>query len=131
MPSYLKDIADITTSHEQRRSFFHGNGKPAIIGINILRTEGGNVTTTLSALNKILPDVRAAFPELMFEVADTQGELINTSVSNLVTSLRDSVILTVAVIFPDYCPHTDNTFGRHIHSVYISADICRHEAHPL
>ncbi len=95
---FLKDIADITTTHEQRRSFFHGNGKPAI-GINILRTEGGHVTTTLSALNKILPDVRAAFPELVFEVADTQGELIQTSVSNLVTSLRDSVILTVAVIF--------------------------------
>jgi multidrug efflux pump subunit AcrB len=95
---YLRDIADIVTSHEQRRSFFHGNGKPAI-GINILRTEGGNVTTTLKALNNVLPDVRAAFPELMFEVADTQGELINTSVSNLLTSLRDAVILTVAVIF--------------------------------
>ncbi|MBA3036183.1 MAG: efflux RND transporter permease subunit [Desulfobacterium sp.] len=95
---YLRDISDIETSHQQRRSFFHGNGKPAI-GINILRTEGGNVTTTLNALNKVLPDVRAAFPELVFEVADTQGELINTSVSNLLTSLRDSIILTVAVIF--------------------------------
>jgi multidrug efflux pump subunit AcrB len=95
---YLRDIADIATSHEQRRSFFHGSGTPAI-GINILRTEGGNVTTTLDALNTVLPDVRAAFPDLMFEVADTQGELIHTSVSNLLTSLRDSVILTVAVIF--------------------------------
>ncbi|MBL0715488.1 MAG: efflux RND transporter permease subunit [Desulfosarcina sp.] len=95
---YLRDIASIVTSHEQRRSFFHGNGKPAI-GINILRAEGGNVTTTLHALNNVLQDVRIAFPELMFEVVDTQGELINTSVSNLLTSLRNSIILTVAVIF--------------------------------
>jgi len=95
---YLKDIADIATAHEQRRSFFHGNGHPAI-GLNILRAEGGNVTTTLNAFNKALPEVSAAFPGLAFEVADTQGELINTSVSNLLTSLRDSIILTVAVIF--------------------------------
>ncbi len=95
---YLKDIAGIVTAHEQRRSFFRGNGHPAI-GLNILRAEGGNVTTTLNAFNKALPEVSAAFPELVFEVADTQGELINTSVFNLLTSLRDSVILTVVVIF--------------------------------
>jgi multidrug efflux pump subunit AcrB len=35
----------------------------------------------------------------VFEVADTQGEIIETSVSNLITALRDSVILTVVVIF--------------------------------
>ncbi|MFH2067289.1 MAG: efflux RND transporter permease subunit [Pseudomonadota bacterium] len=95
---YVRDIADITTTHQQRRSFFHGNGRPAI-GLNILRAEGGHVTTTLTALQNILPEIRAAFPELLFEVADTQGELINTSVSNLLTSLRDSILLTVAVIF--------------------------------
>ncbi len=95
---YLRDIADIATSHQQRRSFFRGNGKPAI-GLNILRAEGGHVTTTLNALNNAMPNIRTAFPELLFEVVDTQGELINTSVSNLITSLRDSIILTVAVIF--------------------------------
>ena len=95
---YVKDIADITTSNQQRRSFFHGNGQPAI-GLNILRAEGGHVTTTLKALNAAMPEIRAAFPELVFNIVDTQGELINTSVSNLLTSLRDSVILTVAVIF--------------------------------
>lgn len=95
---YLKDIAEIVTSHQQRRSFFRGNGHPAI-GINLLRSEGGHVTTTLAAIENALPDIRAAFPDLEFEVADTQGELIRTSVSNLVTSLRDSVILTIAVIF--------------------------------
>ena len=95
---YLRDVADVTTTVEERRSFFRGNGRPAI-GLNILRGEGDSVTKALSALKKALPEIRATFPDLMFEVADTQGELIETSVSNLISALRDSVILTVMVIF--------------------------------
>ena len=97
-PVYLRDIARIETTHENRRSFYHGNAHPAI-GVNILRAENGHVTETLDALTEAMPEIRAAFPGLRFEVADTQGEIIATSVSNLVTSLRDAVILTVLVIF--------------------------------
>ncbi|GAB6909532.1 efflux RND transporter permease subunit [Desulfosarcina cetonica] len=95
---HLRDVADVTTTAQERRSFFRGNGRPAI-GLNILRGEGESVTGALSALGKALPGIRASFPELVFEVADTQGELIQTSVSNLIGALRDSVILTVMVIF--------------------------------
>jgi len=95
---YVRDVAEVVTAVEERRSLFRGNGRPAI-GLNILRGEGDSVTGTLSALEKALPGIRAAFPDLAFEVADTQGELIETSVSNLITALRDSVILTVVVIF--------------------------------
>ncbi len=95
---YIRDVADIVTTVEEPRSFFRGNGRPAI-GLNILRGEGESVTGTLAALEAALPDIRASFPDLEFEVADTQDELIETSVSNLITALRDSVILTVAVIF--------------------------------
>jgi multidrug efflux pump subunit AcrB len=95
---YLRDVARIHTTFEERRSLFRANGKAAI-GLNILRSEGGSVTETLAALDQALPDLRAAFPGLRFDVADTQGELIKTSVSNLLSALRDSVLLTVAVIF--------------------------------
>jgi multidrug efflux pump subunit AcrB len=97
-PIYLRDIAKIETTHRQRRSFYHGNGRPAI-GVNILRAEGGHVTEALRALETALPRLRAAFPGLSFAVSDTQGELIHTSVRNLVTSFRDAVLLTMAVIF--------------------------------
>ncbi|MFO7838729.1 MAG: efflux RND transporter permease subunit [Desulfosalsimonadaceae bacterium] len=97
-PVYLGDVADIETTSEERRSFYHGNGRPAI-GLNILRAEGGHVTETLTALEEALPEIRSSFPGLRFSVSDTQGEIIETSVSNLITSLRDAVILTVAVIF--------------------------------
>jgi multidrug efflux pump subunit AcrB len=96
-PVYLRDIAAVETTHSERRSFYHGNGRPAI-GLNILRPEGGHVTETLSAIEEQLPRLRSGFPEIEFTVADTQGELIRTSVDNLLTSLRDAVLLTVAVI---------------------------------
>ena len=95
---YLRDVADIVTTTQERRSFFRGNSRPSI-GLNILRGEGASVTGTLSALEKALPGIRAMFPDLVVEVADTQGEIIDTSVSNLIGALRDSVLLTVMVIF--------------------------------
>ncbi|MCF8111096.1 MAG: efflux RND transporter permease subunit [Desulfobacteraceae bacterium] len=95
---HLRDIAEIKTTYEQPGSFFRGNAKNAI-GINILRAEGGHVTPAINAVEQVFPELKKRFPELCFEVADTQGELIRTSVSNLLTSLRDAVILTVCVIF--------------------------------
>ncbi|MDD2391211.1 MAG: efflux RND transporter permease subunit, partial [Desulfobacterales bacterium] len=94
---HLRDVARLVTTHAERQSFFHGNGKPAI-GINILRPEKGHVTVTLSALEKHLTKIREDFPELDIQVADTQKDLIETSVSNLTVSLRDAIILTVVVI---------------------------------
>jgi multidrug efflux pump subunit AcrB len=95
---YLGDIAEVTTTSQSPDSFYRGNGKEAI-GINILRAEGGHLTDTLKAAEDALPRISQKFSELSFEVADTQGELIRTSVDNLVTSLRDAIILTVLVIF--------------------------------
>ena len=94
----LDDIASVRTTFEERKSFFHGNGKSAI-GLNILRSETGNVMDTLDAVEAAWPEIEAAFPGLAFEVADTQGELIRTSVSNLFSALRSAVLLTVGVIF--------------------------------
>ena len=95
---HLRDIADVVTTYKERQSFFHGNGRPAI-GINILRSEKGHVTDTLASLEKALPKIKKEFPELVFEIADTQENLIKTSISNLVDALRDAIILTVCVIF--------------------------------
>ncbi|MFO8111848.1 MAG: efflux RND transporter permease subunit [Desulfosalsimonadaceae bacterium] len=94
----LDDIAEIRTAFEERKNFYHGNGKPAI-GLNILRSENGNVMDTLEAVEAALPDIDAAFPGLSFEIADTQGDLIATSVSNLFSALRSAILLTVGVIF--------------------------------
>ena len=95
---HLRDIAEVKTIYTERESFFHGNGIPAI-GINILRPEKGHVTTTLNSLHKHLPQIEKMFPQLKMEIADTQENIIHTCISNMIDSLRDAIILTVAVIF--------------------------------
>ena len=95
---HLRDIAKIKTIYTERQSFFHGNGIPAI-GINIMRPEKGHVTITLDAIHRELPKIKKMFPQLEMRIVDTQENIIRTSISNMVDSLRDAIILTVGVIF--------------------------------
>ncbi len=95
---HLRDIAKIHVTHADRASLFHGNGAPAI-AINILRPENGNVMATIKAAREALKRLAPQYPRLRFSIADTQENIIRTSVSNLIGALRDAIILTVAVIF--------------------------------
>ena len=98
-PILLKDIANIKLAIRDRHSLFRGNGQEAI-GINILRPDkNGHVTTTIEAFEKALPQIKARFPDISFSVADTQKTLIKTSIKNMAEALRDSVLMTVLVIF--------------------------------
>ncbi len=98
-PILLEDIAEVEVGIQDRHSLFLGNGREAI-GINILRPEkGGHVTTTIKAVERALPQIRAMFPDIKFEVADTQKTIIETSIKNMAEALRDSVLMTVLVIF--------------------------------
>jgi multidrug efflux pump subunit AcrB len=97
-PVYLRDVARVGMGTRERLSAFHGNGKPAI-GINIQRGKSGYALPTVRAVLAELPRLQRDFPGLDIAVADTQGELIETSVSNMVDALRDAILLTVLVIF--------------------------------
>ena len=96
-PVFLGDVARVELTHERRRSLFHGNGKRAI-AINVLRSPKGHVTTTLRWLERELPRIKKKYPQLAFEIVDTQKKLINTSISNMMDSLRDAIVMTVVVI---------------------------------
>ena len=95
---YLKDVAKVERSYLERLSAYHGNGKEAI-GINIQRALSGWAMPTINSVLKKLPELQKKYPSINFEVADTQGELIKTAVSNMVDALRDAIIMTVIVIF--------------------------------
>lgn len=56
------------------------------------------MTTSLEAVQGALPRLRRAFPNLVIEIADTTGDVIETSISNMLLALRDAVLLTVRVI---------------------------------
>ncbi len=95
---HLRDVAEISFARKDRFSFFHGNGNPAV-GMNILRPSTGHDSSTLASLQKALPDLEKEFANLKIDIADTSKDIIETSIDNMVSALRDAVLLTVAVIF--------------------------------
>jgi CzcA family heavy metal efflux pump len=95
---HLKDVADIISGHQERQSLYHGNGKQAI-AMSILRSHEGHDMDTIHAVQKALPALEAKYSMVHFEIADTQQELIQESVNNMIRALRDAVIMTVLVIF--------------------------------
>jgi multidrug efflux pump subunit AcrB len=97
-PVYLRDVASLHMDTQERMSAFHGNGKPGI-GINIQRSNSGFALPAIESVAKALPALERQYPGLAFAVADTQGELIHASVSNMVDALRDAIIMTVIIIF--------------------------------
>ena len=97
-PMYLRDVATVRAGVQERQSAYHGNGKPAI-AINIQRAPSGFALPTIRAALAKLPSLQAQYPGLNFEIADTQGELIERSVGNMKDALRDAILLTMLVIF--------------------------------
>jgi multidrug efflux pump subunit AcrB len=95
---HLRDVARIQMAEQEPQSAYHGNGKEAI-GINILRTGSGHTLEPIEAVESYLPQLRAKYPFINFEISYTQKDLITTSVANMLESLRDAIILTVIVIF--------------------------------
>ena len=95
---HLKDVADIISGYQERQSLYHGNGKPAI-GVSILRSHSGHDMDTIQAVQKALPALQAKYPMIDLAIADTQKELIEKSVDNMIDALRDAIIMTILVIF--------------------------------
>lgn len=93
----LGDVAQVELTQAERFAAFHGNGKPAI-AIAIQRAPGQSVQDAIDDANRILPGLKARYPNMEFAIADTQEELIETSNSNMVVALRDAVIFVALVM---------------------------------
>ena len=95
---HLADVATITRSVLEPQSAYHGNGQPAI-AVNIQRGTTGYALNTIADIASVLPGLEKTYPGIEFSIPDTQGELINLSVGNMLDALRDAIIMTVIVIF--------------------------------
>jgi multidrug efflux pump subunit AcrB len=93
----LGDVAEVSLAHADRYAAYHGNGKPGI-GVAVLRAPGGAVQTAIAEAEKVLPALKAQYPQIEFSVSDTQGELIQISNDNMVKALVDAIIFTSLVI---------------------------------
>jgi len=94
----LQDVARIRQGVKEKRSLYHGNGQPAI-AINILRPENGHTIDTIRAFKKFLPTLKKEYPDISFEITDDQQPIIDINLSGMRTSILESIILTVIIIF--------------------------------
>jgi len=93
----LGDIATVSWQHQRRFSGYLGNGKQAI-AIAIQRAPGGSVLSTSTAGRAEIEKLKTRYPNIRFELADTQRTLIRTANSNMLEALRDAIIFTLLVI---------------------------------
>ena len=93
----LGDIATITWDYQKRFSGYIGNGKFAI-ALAVQRSPGGSVIHTSKAAREVIEKLKPRYPNIRFELADTQRTLIETSNRNMLEALRDAIILTLIVI---------------------------------
>jgi len=93
----LSDIANVEWSYKKRTSGYIGNGKEAV-ALAIQRSPGGSVLDVSKAARKELKKLQQEYPNINFEISDTQRDLIEQANSNMLEALRDAVIYTLFVI---------------------------------
>lgn len=95
---HLEDVARVDTDVQEAQSAYHANGRPAI-AINVQRGERGNILDTIERVLATLPELQRTYPGIDFSIPDTQYEIIESAIGNMLQSLGQSVVLTVFVVF--------------------------------
>jgi len=91
------DLGEVHWGDVEATALYRGNGEESVAG-SLLRGERGNASEVLESVERALPGVRHQFPMLDIEIADTQGRLIDLTVSNMLDALRDAVLMTLVVL---------------------------------
>ncbi|MFK5997118.1 MAG: efflux RND transporter permease subunit, partial [Rhodobacterales bacterium] len=93
----VSDISTVKWGKADPTALYHGNGQDAV-AVSLLRSENGFAKPVIATLDKELPKLRSKFPNLTIKITDTQGRIIGLTVSNMLNSLRDAIIMTLLVI---------------------------------
>ncbi|WP_281951763.1 efflux RND transporter permease subunit [Nitrosophilus kaiyonis] len=93
----LSDIAKVSWSYKKRTSGYLGNGKNAI-ALSIQRAPAGSVLDVSDAARIEIEKLKKLYPNIDFQIADTQRDLIETANTNMLEALRDAIIYTLLVL---------------------------------
>ncbi|HFC30092.1 MAG TPA: efflux RND transporter permease subunit, partial [Oceanospirillales bacterium] len=94
---HLKDVAEVKWSHKKRTSGYIGNGKQSI-AMAVQRAPKGSVLDVSKAARAEMQKLQAQYPNINFEISDTQRNLIELANSNMLDALRDAIIFTLIVV---------------------------------
>ncbi len=93
----LSDVADVEWTYQKRTSGYIGNGKEAI-ALSIQRSPGGSVLDVSNTARAEMKKLEARYPNINFEISDTQHDLIQLSNENMLSALRDAIFFTLLVV---------------------------------
>ena len=98
MPNvHLGDIADVKWSYKKRTSGYIGNGYDAI-ALAVQRAPDGSVLDVSKAARAEMVKLRQEYPNITFEISDTQRDLVEQANANMLEALRDAIFYTLLVI---------------------------------
>jgi multidrug efflux pump subunit AcrB len=93
----LGDVADVRWSTQKRFSGYLGNGNEAI-ALAIQRSPGGSVLSVSNTARAEIKRLALQYPNIDFQIADTQRDLIETANTNMLEALRDAILYTLLVL---------------------------------
>ena len=93
----LRDVADVKWGYKKRTSGYIGNAKSAI-ALAVQRAPGGSVLDVSKAARSEMKKLEAKYPNINFEISDTQRNLIELANSNMLDALRDAIFFTLIVV---------------------------------
>ena len=94
----LGDISKIYFGHYENSALYFGNQKEAI-AIAVQRGIDADVLKSIEIVEKEIDKLKKLYPELNFEVTDTQKDTIVQSTTNMFEGLRDAIIMSTIVVF--------------------------------
>ncbi len=98
-PVRLGDIATVTDSVEDTRTFGLADGRPSI-SVLVFRQPGANIIATVDRIKELLPILDAQLPaEITLDIAMDRSTTIRASLNEVQKTLIVSVMLVVFVVY--------------------------------
>jgi len=94
----LGDVSNVYFGHYENSSGYYGNGLESI-AISVQRGLDADVLGTVGRVEEKLEKIKKQYPNLRFEITDTQKDTIVQSTENMFESLRDAIIMSTIVVF--------------------------------
>jgi HAE1 family hydrophobic/amphiphilic exporter-1 len=98
VPVYLRDIADVSDTTEQRRSFMRINGKPGI-QLQVQKQSGKNTVAVANAVRAEVERVNTEVPGVKLIVTQDNSVFIQRAINNVQEHAVIGGILVVLIIF--------------------------------
>lgn len=94
----LKDIATISFDNYSNTALYRGNGKDSF-ALAIQRNLDADVIKTIEKIETHLQNIQTKYPNIKFEITDTQKTTIVQSTNNMFEALRDAIVMSMIVVF--------------------------------